>query len=161
MGAGGADRARSPSRRGRQTDGAAPNVRPRAGEITRASAEQAKAAAQLAKDAEDVRRVSRQTARAAGEQESAVATLAASATRNSTGIASIARATTEQAAASEQITRSAAERRGRHRNASRPSRSPRRLWQSRRTCGEHRDADRLDPRSELKNADAVASITGG
>jgi methyl-accepting chemotaxis protein len=84
-------------------------------EVTVATGVQAIATAGLAKTAEEVRRLAKQTSRALEEQATTVAATAANVARQTLNLGATARATTQQAVASEEILRSVDEMRRRAR----------------------------------------------
>ena len=72
-------------------------------ELTTATSEQAQSVQALVKDADEVRRIAKQTARAVGEQSDALAGLAQAATRQMQGVQALASSTAEHAGATEQV----------------------------------------------------------
>jgi methyl-accepting chemotaxis protein len=88
-----------------------------ASDVTRATAEQSKAAASIAQGAEDVRRIARQTARALEEQNQTVILLADTATKQTSSIGTLRKGNNEQSIASEQIAEAVNDMRTRIREA--------------------------------------------
>jgi hypothetical protein len=73
------------------------------GEVTAATSEQAQGLVVLVKDADEARRITRQTARALGEQADALDALAVGTVRQTASVKTLSSSTTEQVTATEQV----------------------------------------------------------